>query len=214
MLTAIIITILLILSACSGERVDKVESAQPTVTDAAQARFDAVAYTIENKPRTGAEQQLADLTNSVIMENFTFEKGRQYDIAMYLYQSGSVKMDRGHWAFETGVDDETIRLCGTKEGNIGIEWSIKQGGTTSMFETLEKPDDEKAFVTVSGIGREKFVMEEGKEYVLAYVAHAEEAKSASATDPFIAWDTINDKAEALAEYSYAHVVAVQLSDSE
>jgi hypothetical protein len=204
MLAAIIISMLPISSACSRNRADNDESAQT----------DAIAYTIENKPLTSAERQLADEINSEILENFTFEKGKQYDIAMYLYQNGSVRTDRGQWTFETGEDDETIRLCGTKEGSIGIEWSIKQGDTTNMFETLEKPDDERTFVTTSGIGREKFVMEEGKEYVLAYVAHVDEAQPAPTTDPFIAWDMIDDKAEALAEYSYAHVVAVQLSSSE
>lgn len=196
-------SILLILGACSTNGAGS----------AGAATVGTMAYTIVNKPLSSAEQQVADGENSEIMANFVFENGGQYDIHMYLYQDGATVTDMGLFRVDTGDEDETVRLFGEKKGNIGVQWHIEQGNTGATMETMEEIDDEGAFVTVSGIGREKIVAEAGEEYLLAYVARATQSHNAPETDTFAVWDTVDDKAAALADYSYAHIVTVKLRDS-
>jgi hypothetical protein len=164
-------------------------------------------FTVENLPLSGDEQQIANLTSDIV-EKFSFEKDRVYDIKIYLYQKGLLENNGGVFGIETKGETGTVLISGRKDGNISFAWNISAGAKYQAVEI----DDDRVFMRVNGIGQEKFVMEEGKEYVLVFVGYKEGASmSDSLTEIFYIWDTIEDKAGALGEFDYAYILTTQLS---
>lgn len=167
--------------------------------------------TVERLPLSEAEQKIAELTSDIV-EKFILDKDRVYDINIYLYKDNQIENNGGVLGIDTKGKDETVLISGRKDGEIGFAWNISCSGSIAKSPAIEINDD-KAFMMVYGIGQEKFEMAEDKEYVLIFVAYKEGNQMRnSIADVFYTWDTIDDKAEALAEFSYAYIVTVKYSD--
>lgn len=167
--------------------------------------------TVERLSLSKAEQKIAELTSDIV-EKYVFDKDRVYDINIYLYKDNQIENNGGVSGIDTKGDDETVLISGRKDGNIGFAWNISYSGSIAKYPAIDINDD-KAFMMVNGIGLEKFEIAEDKEYVLVFVAYKEgNQMSASLTDVFYTWDTLEDKVEALAEFSYAYIVTVKFSD--
>lgn len=167
--------------------------------------------TVERLPLSGDERQIAVLTSD-ILEKFKFEKDKAYDINIYFYENGSIENNGGVSGINTDGEDGTVLISGRKEGNVGFAWNISTSGAVVKLPAAVI-DDDKLFMTVNGIGQEKFMMEEHKEYVLVFAAYKEGNElPASFTEPFYEWDAIENKAGALTEFSYAYIITVKLSD--
>ncbi len=168
--------------------------------------------TVTHVPLTADEQRVAQLTSDIV-HKFVFEKDRVYDIKTTLYQNGSGEVVGEVNGIDTKGADDVILISGRKDGAVGMAWNISSGSGIAKSPAAAIADD-GAFMTASGIGREQFVMAEGKEYVLAYMAYQEGTQmSAAITELFYDWDTVGDKAGALKDFSYVYVVTAQLSDS-
>lgn len=164
--------------------------------------------TVERMPLSTEEQQIADLTSDIV-EKFIFEKDRIYDINIYFYRDGSMEDHGGVLGIDTKGKHETVLISGRKDGNVSFAWSISGA---AKYKAIEINDD-NLYMMVSGVGQEKFTMEEGKEYALVFVAYKEGTEMpVSLTEPFYKWDTIEDKAGALSEFNYAYIITVSLSD--
>lgn len=169
-------------------------------------------YTVERIPLSKDEQRIADLAGYIV-EKFTFEKDRVYDINIYLYKDNSIEITGAAFGVDTKGEAGTILIGGRTEGNTSFSWSFSDSGVIIKSAAIEI-DDDREFMKIVGVGQEKFTMEEGKEYVLIFVAFKEGNQiSTATTEPFITWDSVDDKAAALAEFDYAYIVTVRLSDT-
>jgi len=162
---------------------------------------------VKNVTLTDGEQRIADLTSD-ITKKFSFPKDN-CSIKIYLYRSGELEVI-GH----AGVADNwTVIVSGRQDGPVSFAWNILSGNSRVQYQAIEI-DEDTPYIRVMDIGQKSFTMEADKEYALVYVAYkAGTELEASATEAFSHWDTIEDKAEALSDFSYAYVVTAQLSDS-
>lgn len=166
--------------------------------------------TVERLSLSKDEQQIANLTSDIV-EKFLLEKDRIYDINIYFYKDGLLENNGGVSGIDTKGADGTVIISGRKDKNIGFAWNISSSGSIVEYPAIDVSDD-RIFMMVNGIGQEKFVMAEAKEYVLVFVAYKEgNQMQTSLTDVFYTWDTLDNKAEALAEFNYAYIITVRLS---
>lgn len=164
-------------------------------------------FTVEKLSLSDSEREIANFTSD-IFEKFLFEKDRLYDINIYFYKDSTLEKAGGVYGIDTKGADKTVLISGRKDGNIGFAWNI----LSAKYQAVEMSDD-KAYGMVYGVGQENFVMEDGKEYALIFVAYKEGAVMAL-TEPFHIWNTIENKTSALAEFNYAYIITVQLSNEK
>lgn len=164
-------------------------------------------FTVGNLSLTDDEQQIANLTSDIV-EKFLFGKDKMYDINIYFYKDNILENIGGVFGIDAKGENKTVLIAGRKDGNMSFAWNI----LSAKYSAVEINDD-RTYMMVNGVGQEKFVMENGKEYALIFVAYKEgNALPSSLSEPFHVWDTIEDKVSALSEFNYAYIITVQLSD--
>lgn len=169
----------------------------------------SVKNTIQRIPLTGDEQQIASLAGDIV-EKFRFKKNQVYDICIYLCRDGVLETVGQMLGIDTKDKDKTVLIGGRKDESASMAWSVATDGAVYKSPVVET-EDVTDFASVSGVGQEKFSLEEGEEAVLVYVAYQDVGPILSTVDLFYTWDTGEDKAEALAGFRYAYVVTVRLS---
>lgn len=167
--------------------------------------------TIKNVTLTEDEQRIANL-NGDIVRKFSLQKGKIYDINMYLYKSGTGENVGGIYGINPKKGEKTVYISGNRTDNAGFMWGLSCGGSAARF-PAPKIDDDRTFTVLNGSGQEKIKVESGKEYVLVFAALKEGTKVfASETDVFYTWDVYEDKSELMSKFDYAYVVTIKLSD--
>jgi len=170
-------------------------------------------FTVKNIPLNDDERRIADLTSDMV-EKFIFEKDKIYDINLYIYKNNSLELGASILGIYTKDEDTTVFISGRKGGDFGFVWNVSYAAGKYQLSDIEIYEDiTHMMVTTSGVGQEKFVMEEDKEYALGFVAYREGNEiPISAVEPFHIWDEIEDKADALSEFKYAQFITVKFSD--
>ena len=163
-------------------------------------------FTVKALALTKDEQRIASFLSDVSYK-FLLEKGRQYEINLYLYKDGLLENIGG--ASGNSSNNNILYISGRRSGNVGYEWNILWYGKAKY--PAAEIDDDRTFAALSGSGiGSSVVMEEGKEYVLAYVGYIEgNSIPTSMTEPFFEWSTLTDKAGALGGFAYAYVITIE-----
>ncbi|MCL2149681.1 MAG: hypothetical protein FWH51_01950 [Dehalococcoidia bacterium] len=133
-------------------------------------------------------------------------------ITVYLYRNGVAECTGGIYGFAVGSDNAVL-IGGRRDEASDVIWSISGAGIVSVHTGTGAIDEDHARVSAYGLGREELIMEAEKEYALVFFVYKDGSQMpATAWSLFYEWDALDDKAGALAEFAYACVVTVRLSD--
>lgn len=157
-----------------------------------------------------------------IYREFLLAQGHSYDITVYFYLSDLCFEMYKVQNIEIGDGDTSVILSAVNDEG-GLTWRVSLSDTviTSGLRTdgyiggltIDNPNLSLSGY-IFGIGKEKFDMEEGKEYVLTYVAYFPGSRiEASAANGFLGWENMEDegKADFIRGFTASYVITVKLS---